>query len=141
MIKDSEELLELVQEGDSQKVAVALDKAHSEVSSLKNYNTEASLQAAIMLAFYAAREKYTIIQELPAGKGFADIGFVPLSKKEPAMIVELKCDHDAETALKQIKNKNYPKVFEKYLDNLFLVGINYDKETKLHECVIEKYQK
>ena len=57
------------------------------------------------------------------------------------MIVELKCDHDAETAIKQIKNKNYPKVFEKYLDNLFLVGINYDKETKLHECVIEKYQK
>ena len=139
MIKDSEELLELVQEGDSEKVAAALDKAHSEVSSLKNYNNEASLQAAIILAFYAAREKYTIIQELPAGKGFADIGFVPLSKKEPAMIVELKCDQNADTALKQIKNKNYPKVFEKYLGNLFLVGINYDKETKVHECVIEKY--
>ena len=139
MIKNSDKLLYLAQNGVAEEVAAALDKAHTEVSSALNYNFESSLQAAIILAFYTARTKYTIIQELPAGYGFADIGFIPIDKKDPAMIVELKCNSDADTAIKQIKNKNYPKVFENYLDNLLLVGVNYDKKTKIHECVIEKY--
>ena len=141
MIADSDKLLYLAQNGVAEEVAAALDKAHTEVTSALNYNFESSLQAAIIFAFYTARTKYTIIQELPAGYGFADIGFIPLNKKDPAMIIELKCNHDADTAIKQIKNKNYPKVFENYLDNLLLVGVNYDKNTKIHECVIERYQK
>ena len=141
MIADSDSLLYLAQNGEAKEVAAALDKAHTEVSSVLNYNFESSLQAAIIFAFYTARTKYTIIQELPAGYGFADIGFIPLNKKDPAMIIELKCNHDAETAIKQIKNKNYPAGFENYLDNLLLIGVNYDKETKVHECVIEKYLK
>ena len=141
MIRDSDKLLYLAQNGVAEEVAAALDKAHTEVTSALNYNFESSLQAAIIFAFYTARTKYTIIQELPAGYGFADIGFIPLNKKDPAILIELKCNHDADTALKQIKNKNYPKVFENYLDNLLLVGVNYDKTTKVHECVIEKYQR
>ena len=141
MIADSDKILYLAQNGVAEEVAAALDKAHSEVSSVLNYNFESSLQAAIILAFYTARTKYTIIQELPAGYGFADVGFIPLSKKDPAMIIELKCNHDADTAIKQIKNKNYPKAFENYLDNLLLIGVNYDKTTKVHECKIEKYLK
>ena len=141
MIRDSDKLLYLAQNGVAEEVAAALDKAHTEVTSALNYNFESSLQAAIILAFYTARTKYTIIQELPAGYGFADIGFIPINKKDPAMIIELKCNHDADTAIKQIKNKNYPKVFENYLDNLLLIGVNYDKNTKIHECVIERYQK
>ena len=141
MIRDSEELLELTIDGEEEEVAAALDRAHEEVSSIKNYNRESSLQAAIILAYYTVRTKYTIIQELPAGRGFADIGFIPIDKKDPAMIIELKCNHDADTAIKQIKNKNYPAAFENYLDNLLLVAVNYDKTTKVHECVIEKYQK
>ena len=141
MISDSEELLELTLEGEADEVAAALDRAHEEVSSIKSYNRESSLQAAIILAYYTAKTKYTIIQELPAGRGFADIGFIPKKPKDPAILIELKCNHDADTAIKQIKNKNYPKVFENYLDNLLLVGVNYDKTTKVHECVIEKYQR
>ena len=141
MIRDSEELLELTIDGEADEVAAALGRVHEEVSSIKNYNRESSLQAAIILAYYTAKTKYTIIQELPAGRGFADIGFIPLDKKDPAILIELKCNQDADTAIKQIKNKNYPKAFENYLDNLLLVGVNYDKKTKVHECVIEKYQK
>ena len=141
MIRDSDKLLYLAQNGVAEEVAAALDKAHTEVTSALNYNFESSLQAAIMLAFYTARTKYTIIQELPAGYGFADIGFIPINKKDPAILIELKCNQDADTAIKQIKNKNYPKAFENYLDNLLLVGVNYDTKTKIHECVIEKYQK
>ncbi len=141
MIKDSDSLLYLTQNGASEEVAAALDRAHIEVSSALNYNFESSLQAAIILAYYTARTKYTVIQELPAGYGFADIGFIPKNPKDPAILIELKCNQDADTAIKQIKNRNYPKAFENYLDNLLLVGINYDKITKVHECVIEKYQK
>ena len=141
MIKDSDRLLYYTQKCDAEKVAEALDEAHLAVSNPKNYNNEASLQAAIRLAYFTATSKYTIIQELTTGYGFADMGFIPLDRKNPAMIIELKYDKDADTAIKQIKNKNYPKVFENYLDNLLLIGVNYDKTTKVHECVIEKYQK
>ena len=78
---------------------------------------------------------------MPAGYGFADIGFIPLNPSDPAMVIELKYDKDEEGAIDQIKNKKYPAGFENYLDNLLLVGVNYDTKTKVHECVIEKYRK
>ena len=141
MISDSEKLLKWTQECDSERVAAAFDNAHVTVADPLDYNDESSLKTAIILAYYKASSKYTVIKELPSGYGFADIGFIPVDKKDPAMIIELKYDKDAKTAITQIKNKNYPKVFENYLDNLLLVGVNYDKTTKVHECVIEKYQK
>lgn len=79
-----------------------------------------------------------MVREIPAGKGFADIAFIPLNNDKPAMIVELKWDKDADTAIKQIKEKKYPASLEHYKDNLLLVGINYDKKTKKHECIIER---
>ena len=139
MIADSEKLLKRTQEGDAERVAEALDSAHLTIADPLDYNDESSLKTAILLAYYTAKSKYTIIKEFPAGLGFADIGFIPLDKKDPAMIVELKYNQDADTAIKQIKNKKYPAGFENYLDNLLLVGVNYDKKTKIHECVIEKY--
>ena len=141
MISDSEKLLKWTQAGDSERVASALDNAHMTVADPLDYNDESSLKTAIILAYYTASSKYTVIKELPTGYGFSDIGFIPKNPKDPALVVELKCNHDADTAIKQIKNRNYPKVFENYLDNLLLVGVNYDKTTKVHECVIEKYQK
>ena len=141
MISDSEKLLKRTQEGDSERVAAALDNAHQTVADPLDYNDESSLKTAIILAYYTAASQYTIVKELPTGRGFADIGFIPKNPNDPAMVVELKYDKDAETAITQIKSRNYPKVFENYLDNLLLVGVNYDKHTKVHECVIEKYQK
>ena len=140
MISDSEKLLKWTQEGDSERVAAALDNAHQTVADPLDYNDESSLKTAMILAYYTATSKYTVIKELPTGRGFADIGFIPIDKKDPAMVVELKYDKDAESAIKQIKKRNYPKVFENYLDNLLLVGVNYDKTTKVHDCVIEKYK-
>ena len=140
IISDSEKLLKWTQVCDSERVAAALDNAHQTVADPLDYNDESSLKTAIILAYYTASSKYTIVKELPTGRGFADIGFIPLDKKDPAMVIELKYDKNAESAIKQIKNKNYPKAFENYLDNLLLVGVNYDKNTKVHECVIEKFQ-
>ena len=56
----------------------------------------------------------------------------------PIMVVELKWNKSAEGAIGQIKERNYPQVFEEYGSDILLVGINYDEKTKRHECVIEK---
>lgn len=85
--------------------------------------------------------EYTKIRELPTGKGFADIVYLPKKHSDkPAMIVELKYDKSAEGAIAQIKEKKYVESLKEYQGNLLLVGINYDKETKKHCCVIEKYE-
>jgi len=104
------------------------------------YNDENSLSCTINLAFYFAREFYMIIRELPTGKGFADICFIPrkLYADKPAIVMELKWNKNASGAIDQIKNKQYIDALKEYQGNLLLVGINYDKETKKHTCMIEK---
>ena len=57
---------------------------------------------------------------------------------KPALVIELKMDKSAETAISQIKRKNYPVSVADYAGNILLVGINYDKKTKQHTCIIEK---
>ena len=54
------------------------------------------------------------------------------------MIVELKYNKSAETAMKQMKEKNYQGALADYKGRVLLVGINYDKETKEHTCQIEE---
>ena len=137
-IQASRKLLEALWAMDEEAVAKGLDKAHEEISILQ-YNDENSLSCTINLAFYYAREYYTIIRELPTGKGFADICLIPrkLHADKPAAVIELKKDKDAHGAIDQIKQKHYVDAMEDYKGNLLLVGINYDKD-KNHSCVIEK---
>ena len=63
------------------------------------------------------------------------------SQLYPAMVVELKWNKDSATALQQIKDKQYPESILNYTGDILLVGINYDKGTKEHQCMIEKYEK
>ena len=139
VLKASEKLLEDTLNGDEQSVATALDKAHTEVSSILAYNDENSLSCAIGLAYYSARKDYKLIRELPAGKGFADVAFLPLPNRgKPAVIVELKYNKTADAAIAQIKSRQYTQAFEGYSGEILLVGINYNKENKTHCCVIER---
>lgn len=72
--------------------------------------------------------------------GFADIVYLPRPEYlsvVPALIIELKWNKNTETALTQIHEKNYPSSISEYTVTLILVGINYDKKTKTHECEIE----
>ena len=46
-----------------------------------------------------------------------------------------------DTAINQIKQKNYPSKLADYTGDILLVGINYDKETKEHTYRIEEYKK
>ena len=95
------------------------------------------------MAYYSARAYYTLVRELPAGKGFADIVFVPRRAypEKPALIVELKWNQSADGAIAQMKQKNYVDALKDYTGPVLLVGINYDKASKTHQCSIEQIQK
>ena len=134
----SRELLEATWKQDEEAVARYIEEAHLNTSIL-TYNNENALAYTLLLAYISARDYYTMIREMPTGKGFADVVLIPYRDK-PAMIIELKWNQDVETALTQIKEKKYPKGLEKYKDNLLIVGISYDKKTKKHTCHIEKHQ-
>jgi hypothetical protein len=137
-IKQSVELLEATWRMDGEAVAAGIDAVHQEMTSILNYNNENALSCVINLAYYSARQTYTVFRELPTGKGFADVVFVPRKNTDkPAMVVELKWDKSADGAIKQIKEKEYGKIFEHYTGDVLLVGINYDKKSKKHTCLIE----
>ena len=92
----------------------------------------------ISIAYYYAKNDYIIHRELTSGKGFADLVMIPRKNVDsPALLIELKCDKSAETAIDQIKHKNPPAKLEQYAGNILLVGINYDRQTKQHSCKIE----
>jgi len=135
-----DEILWATIDGEADKVSELLELSHETYTSVVKYNDENSLSCAITMAYFTAPAYYTVIRELPAGKGFADIALIPRadSGNKPAMIIELKWDKDADTAIKQIKEKRYTGALSGYSKEILLVGVNYDKETKKHECVIEK---
>jgi len=138
-IQSSKSLLQAIWNNEVGVVAKGVQKVHEQNTSILAYNDENSLSCVLSLALYTANEYYTIIRERPTGKGYADLVFIPRKKfaDKPAMVVELKWDKSASGAISQIKDKNYISALNDYHGNLMLVGINYDKETKSHECVIE----
>ncbi len=142
VLKVSEKLLRDTLLCDERRVAAGLDLAHVQVASMLTYNDENSLSCAIGLAYYSARKDYRLIRELPTGRGFADIVFLPLpSVNKPALVVELKYAQTARSAIDQIKDRQYTKALEGYAGKILLVGINYDKKDKTHSCIIEEMKK
>ena len=137
IIKDSEELLKATFRGDEHAVAKALDTSHIQVTSNRSYNNENALHSAIYLAYIYALNKYTAVKEMTTGKGFADVVYIPYEPDIPAMVIELKHNKTAESAIAQIKEKRYFESLEHYSGDLLLVGINYDEDSKTHECRIE----
>lgn len=141
-LKNSKAALEAVWSGNEDYVARAVQRAHYESSYLQ-YNDENALSYTISLAFYVARNYYTVIKELPSGKGRTDLVYIPRKQfsEKPALLIELKWNRTAESAIEQIKEKCYPQALEEYTGSLLLVGINYDEKTKKHSCRIETYVK
>ena len=141
-IKQSERLLKDTIDGKADAVANAIDAIHSDNTSVLQYNDENSLACVLTIAYYTARKDYLMIRELPTGKGFADIVLLPRpNTKQPAVVLELKFNHSADTAIAQIHKKHYTDSLLQYTGDVVLVGINYDKTTKLHECKIERQAK
>ena len=145
LIKASEEILEKTYEGDGDYVAECIRKYHSKYSSVIKYNSEETLSYVVQNAYLACIENYyKPVREMQSGEGFADIVYIPKREADrniPALVIELKWNKDAQTALEQIKEKHYTESLEDYCGNIILVGINYDKATKEHSCLIEQIKK
>ena len=139
-IEQSKRLLRATLDCDEDAVARGVDAAHDEHTSILSYNDENSLACVLSIAYYYAKNDYVMHRELASGKGFADIVLIPRKNVDsPAIVLELKCNKDADTAISQILRRQYPDKIVQYSNHLLLVGINYDKEKKKHECHIEHY--
>lgn len=138
-LKNSADTLTAIWQGRAGQVAEGIRQAHFETSHIQ-YNDENALSYTISLALYAARNFYTVHRELAGGNGFADLVFLPRKKfpDKPALVVELKWNQSAQGAIEQIRKKGYCQSLEEYHGNLLLVGVNYDKKTREHTCVIEE---
>lgn len=145
-IRQSEKLLKATMQMQGEKVAELIEEAHRNNASIIQYNDENSLSCVISLAYYSAKKNYAVYREMPGGEGYADLVFIPrIGCFDPAMIVELKWNKSAETAITQIKNKKYAECLQDYNGEILLVGISYDKDakenSKQHICKIEKIMK
>ena len=160
----SQNLLAATISGNSQAVAKGISQAHDEHTSILSYNDENSLACVLSVAYIWARNEYVIHREYATGKGYADLVMIPRRNvSKPALVIELtneredsgacsryperggsrqsqlKFNHSADTAIDQIKRKEYPAKIADYTGDILLVGINYDKESKQHTCKIESY--
>jgi len=140
-IRDSDALLKATWQRDERAVAEGIDKVHMSNTAILTYNNENSLSCVISLAYYNAVNYYTLIREMPTGKGFADIVFLPRKNSDkPALVVELKWNQSADGAINQIKKREYIQALKEYHGNLLLVGVSYNTNTKEHECKIEEWK-
>ena len=140
LIKNTDVLLNEIWSLNSEAVAKIFDEAHQDHTSILTYNNENSLANVIAISlFLSTTNTYNVVRELPTGKGYADLVYLPKpGVNKPALLIELKFDKSAQTAITQIKEKNYLQFFKDYKGEVLLVGINYSKGTKTHQCIIER---
>ena len=144
-LKASEQLFLDTIEGNEDAVAEQIEKIHMEETSPIHYNKEDSLRSVIKLAYYTYRDNYVQWEELPAGAGYADVAYIPkYDSGYPILVIELKWNKNAETAIEQIKNRHYPDSFKGLGREIILVSITYDKDAPVgnrkHICKIEKVE-
>ena len=141
MLDTGRALIEATENGDFEAVAKALDDSHADISNPLTYNRESSMQSAILMAYFYARQDYLVFSELASGSGYADVVLVPTFVQKPVIIMELKKDGEPSTAIEQIKTRNYAHAFRYHSGReAVLVGVTYDAESKQHRCLIERVE-
>ena len=142
LIKTSDALLKETLNMNGEAVAAAMEEVHSAGTAPLFYNDEQALRSVIKFAYISCIDEFLKIEELPTGIGYADVVYLPKKGSSmPILLIELKWDQTEEGAISQIKKKNYPQILEGFGSEILLVGINYNKKSKKHTCVIEKYIK
>jgi len=144
-VAESDQLLHDTIHMNEEAVAAAIEKIHLEETVPLHYNKEESLRSVIKLAYYTYKDHYLQWEELPAGAGYADIVYLPKkSSGYPALVIEMKWNKTASGAIRQIKERQYPRALENYGGDILLVAVNYDKDapagTRRHTCTIEKLE-
>ena len=111
---------------------------HERDCSLLSYNNEQALRAVVKSSLVAAIDDYARMEELPGGKGFADVAYLPARGSDrPALLVELKWNRPTTAALERIRNSRYPASLCGLDVPILLVGITFDAKTRGYECQIE----
>ena len=142
LISRSRRLLEDTIAGNGEAAAKAIEAIRDTQYAPTFYNNEQALRYVIKFAYIAAVDQYLKVEELPSGKGIADVVYLPKRNSMlPALVVELKWNKTSEGAIRQITEKNYPAVLEGYGGEVVMAGINYDAERKVHSCLIERIRK
>lgn len=104
------------------------------------YNDEQALRNVIRFAYISCIDEFLRIEELPTGKGYADVVYLPKKGSGmPILVIELKWDKAADSAIDQIRDRDYPQVLEGFGSEILLVGISYHVKSKKHDCVIERH--
>jgi len=137
VMSDSIRLVNDVLAMDEGAVAEAIERAHDQSCSPLNYNSEAALRAVVKAALIAAVDDYAVVDELPSGRGYVDVAYLPrFGSAKPALLVELKWNKPVEAALDQVRDRRYPQVLQDLDVPVLLVGVTYDAQTKVHSCRI-----
>ena len=141
LVRDSEKLLQDTLCGNETVVVETIERLRETNYAPMFYNNEQALRYVIKFAYIVCIDYYLKVEELPTGKGIADVVFIPKRDTSlPAMIVELKWNESSKSAIEQIKAKSYPAILNGYVGEMVLVGINYDEKTKDHSCKIERIE-
>lgn len=141
-IRESDQLIVDTVEENAEAVAAQIEKIHAEEAPLY-YNNEQALRSVIKRAYFSYGDEYVLFKELPAGVGYADLVYLPKKASAlPALLIELKWNQSAESAITQIRNRNYPEALRGYGGEILLVAVSYDKGApagqRKHSCMIEK---
>lgn len=140
-IYESNLLLENTLNFEVDKVAFAVKKIHDTIQGV-SYNNELSLSCVLSLAYYTSVNFYHIKREPSLGYGFVYFIFIPRKNVDkPALIIKLKCNESSELAINQIIEKKYAAELSEYKTNILMIDINYDSDSRVHDCTIVKYQK
>lgn len=142
LVQRSEQLLNDTLARNEEAVAQAIQKVRDLNYAPMYYNDEQALRYAVKFAYIVCEDRYTKIEELPSGRGIADVVYLPnQSVRLPALLIELKWNKTEKDAIEQIKEKAYSTVLENYTGKIIYVGITYDEKSKIHTCKIETITK
>lgn len=146
LTKESGRMLAATKAGDTKTMTELMEYAHHTHSPLQAYSDEAELASIIRWVYLKALDSYQMEREDKAGVGYVDFIFYPFIKSDDAILMELKVNHTADEAIRQIKDRRYALRFEgkfgenpEYTGRILAVGIAYNKEDKKkrHECKVE----
>lgn len=146
LTRESGRMLRATKAGDTKTMEEILEFVHHTESPLQVYSNEAELASIIRWVYLQAIDYYQIEREDKAGLGYVDYIFYPYRRDDDAIIIELKVNHPAKEAIRQIKDRRYALRFEgkisgkpEYTGRILAVGIAYDKNDpqKRHECKVE----
>jgi len=143
---ESGRMLAATKAGDTKTMTEILEHVHNTESPLIRYSDEAELSKVITFAYLQAREFYDVRLEDRSGTGYVDYIFFPYKKEDDGIIVELKVDDTADSAIRQIKGRQYAQSFQgklgeepKCTGRILAVGIAYNRKDpdKRHTCKVE----